>query len=310
MSKRPIIIDTDPGVDDTIAILLAAASNEIDIKAITPVAGNVDYETISQNAIRLADKLNINCKVGIGADQPLLIKNKTAGDIHGQGGLAGFILPTTARNFDGYAWDIINQEAISAGGELEIVTLGPLTNIAITLLRYPQIKPLIKRIVCMAGSGYMGNMNAYAEFNVWVDPDACDIVFSSGIPIVMCGLDGNEPCGLTIDELKEYIGLNTKQSDLIDHIFNFFIKRRGEPGQKDNNQVINDAITMAYLINDKIGKTEDMYVAVETKGSLSVGQTVVDRLNKYKKQPNASVLISSDKKLFKEMLHNAFAYYK
>ncbi|MEG1896259.1 MAG: nucleoside hydrolase, partial [Oscillospiraceae bacterium] len=249
-------------------------------------------------------------KVGIGAQKPLFIKSKTAGEIHGQGGLANFILPPSNKPFDGYAWDIIRDEAIAAKGALEIVTLGPLTNIAITLLRYPEIKPLIKRIVCMAGSGYMGNMNAYAEFNAWVDPDACEIVLNSGVPIVLCPLDGNEPCGLTVDELKEYIGKGTKQSDIIDHIFEFFIHRRGEPGQKDNNQVINDAVTMAYLINENIGTTKDMYVAVETKGTLCTGQTIVDRLNKYKKQPNAQVLLSSSKEVFKQMLDDMMVFYK
>ncbi|MEG1782848.1 MAG: nucleoside hydrolase, partial [Oscillospiraceae bacterium] len=171
MIKRPIIIDTDPGVDDTIAILLALANPQLDIKAINPVMGNVGYGDTSQNAIRLVEKLGIDCRVGVGSSKPLFIQSKTAGAIHGEGGLAGYVLPKATRDFDGYAWDIIKEEAIKAKGDLEIITLGPLTNIAITFLRYPEIKPLIKRVVCMAGAGYMGNMNAYAEFNVWVDPD-------------------------------------------------------------------------------------------------------------------------------------------
>lgn len=310
MIKRPIIIDTDPGVDDTIAILLAASNPQLDIKAINPVLGNVSYQETSQNALRLAEKLGINCRVGIGADKPLFIQGQTAGDIHGEGGLAGYILPKSTKKFDTYAWDIVKEEAIKAGGELEIITLGPLTNIAITLLRYPEIKPLIKRIVCMAGAGYTGNMNPYAEFNVWVDPDACDVVFSSGVPIVMCGLDGNESAGLTVEELRSYMGRNTKVSDLIDHIFEFFIARRLEAGPVDSLQVINDAITMAYFINPEVGTVKDYYVAVETKGSLCNGQTIVDRLNKYKKEPNAKVLLSSNKKLFKQMLEQMLEYYK
>lgn len=314
MNKRPIIIDTDPGVDDTIAILLAAANDSLDIKAINPVAGNVDYEMTAQNTIRLAEKLKISCKVGVGASKPLFVEGKSAGSIHGEGGLGGYILPATDRAFDGYAWDIVREEAIKAKGELEIVALGPLTNIAITLLRYPEVKPLIKRIVCMVGSGYMGNMNSYAEFNAWADPDACEVVFASGVPIAMCGLDGNEPCGLTVDEMEEYIKINaqvsSKQSDLIDHIFKYFIKRRGEPGQKDNNQVINDAITMAYLIDGKTGTTKKMYVTVETKGTLCQGQTIVDRLNKYHKEPNVEVLLSADKTLFKQMIKDMIEFYK
>lgn len=310
MIKRPIIIDTDPGVDDTVAILLAVANEALDIKAINPVSGNVEYALTAQNTIRLVEKLRINCKVGIGAEKPLFVASKSSEGVHGEGGLGGFHLPATDRKFDGYAWDIIKDEAIKAKGELEIIALGPLTNIAITLMRYPEIKPLIKRIVCMAGAGYSGNANSYAEFNVWADPDACKVVFESGVPIVMCGLDGNEPCGLTIDELTEFVGQNTQQSDIIDHIFKYFVKRRGEPGQKDNNQVINDAITMAYLIDENIGTTKRFYVAVETKGTLCVGQTIVDRLNKYWKEPNVEVLLSSDKLLFKKMLRDMMAFYK
>ncbi len=310
MLKRPIIIDTDPGVDDTIAIMLAKSHPELDIKAITPVTGNVPYSSTSQNALRLAKYLNIDCKVAIGADKPLFIESKTAGDIHGEGGLGGYILPSSDKDFEGYAWDVIKEEAIKANGELEIITLGPLTNIAITFLRYPEIKPLIKRIVCMGGSTYAGNMNAYAEFNIWVDPDACDIVFNSGVPITMCGLDGTEYAYLTIDELKGYIGKNTKIKDLFDHIFNFFIERRTASTDDDKLQVIYDAITMAYFINPNIGKTKKYRVDVETKGSLCAGRTIVDLFNKTKKEPNVDVLLWSDRDLFKDMLNKMLDFYK
>ncbi len=309
MNKRPIIIDTDPGVDDTIAIFLAASCDKLDIKAITPVLGNVSYSQTSQNALRLKEVLNLDCKVCKGAENPLFNAPQTAGDIHGEGGLAGYILPKAKGDFDGYAWDVIKDEAIKANGELEIITLGPLTNIAITLLRYPEIKPLIKRIVCMAGASYTGNMNAYAEFNVWVDPDACDIVFSSVIEVVMCCIDGNEYCGLTIDELKEYMNKNTKISSILDHTFDFFIKRRLEAIEYEPEQVINDAITMAYFIDENIGEVKDYYVKVETKGTLCKGQTIVDRLNKYKKQANVKVLVNSNKELYKKMLFDMIQYF-
>ena len=142
MIKRPIIIDTDPGVDDTIAIMLANAHPEFDIKAITPVLGNVSYSFTSENALGLVEYLGIDCKIGIGADQPLFIKGMDSDGVHGKGGLGGYMLKNSGREFDGYAWDIIRDEAIKAGGELELITLGPLTNIAITFMRYPEIKPL------------------------------------------------------------------------------------------------------------------------------------------------------------------------
>jgi len=309
MLKRPVIIDTDPGVDDTIAIMLANAHPELDIKAITPVLGNVPYKFTSENALGLIEYLGIDCKIGIGADKPLFIKGEDSGDVHGKGGLGGYMLKNSGRKFDGYAWDIIRDEAIKANGELEIITLGPLTNIAITFMRYPEIKPLIKRIICMGGSAYDGNVTPKAEFNIWVDPDACNYVFHSGVPMVMCGLDGTEHAYLTIDELKEFLGKDTKIKELFDHIFNFFIKRRTASTEDDKLQTIYDAITVAWALDPSIGKTEKYYVTCETKGP-NAGWTIVDHRGKYKKEPNMEVLTWADREKFKAMLGELLDYYK
>ncbi len=309
MLKRPVIIDTDPGVDDTIAIMLANAHSELDIKAITPVTGNVPYRYTSENALRLADYLNLDCKVTKGAENPLFIKAEDAGDIHGKGGLGGYELPATERKFEGYAWDVIRDEAIKADGQLEIITLGPLTNIAITFLRYPEIKPLIKRIVCMGGSQYDGNVTPKAEFNIWVDPDACDLVFRSGVPVVMCGLDGTEYAYLTIDELKELQGRDTKIKELFDHIISFMIDRREKAGEDDKLQTIYDAITVAYVLDPSIGKTEKHSVFVETKGP-NKGWTIIDRRNRAGNPLNVEVLTWADREKFKAMLEEMLEYYK
>ena len=309
MIKRPVIIDTDPGVDDTIALMLAKAHPELDIKAITPVTGNVPYRYTSENALRLADYLELDCKIGMGAEKPLFINAEDAGEIHGKGGLGGYMLPESGRKFDGYAWDIIRDEAIKANGELEIITLGPLTNIAITFLRYPEIKPLIKRIVCMGGSTFDGNVTAKAEFNVWVDPDACKLVFHSGVPVVMCGLDSTEYAYLTIDELKELRGRDTKIRELFDHIMNIMIGRREAATEDDKLQTIYDAITVGYVLDPSIGKTQKYYVTVETKGA-NAGWTIVDRLGKYKKEPNVEVLTWADRDKFKAMLEEMLEFYK
>lgn len=312
MIKRPIIIDTDPGVDDTIRIMLANSHPELDIRAITPVTGNVQYALTSRNALFLREYLGIDCKVADGSNTPLFIENKDAGDIHGTGGMGGYAVPVPKRGFDGYAWDIIKDEAEKANGELEIITLGPLTNIAVTLLRYPEIKPLIKRIVCMAGSATIGNMNPYAEFNVWIDPEAADIVFTSGIPVVMCGLDGNDYAGITIPDLHHYIekAKGTSVEDLFTHIFTHWVHRREAAHAEDKIQVINDAITMAYFITSDMGKTEKYNVRVETKGELTAGWTIVDRYNRNKQEPNIEVLTWSDRELFKKMLDDMLDYYR
>ena len=222
---------------------------------------------------------------------------------------SGYTLDTKGRQFDGYAWDIIRDEAIKANGELEIITLGPLTNIAITFMRYPEIKPLIKRIICMGGSAYDGNVTPKAEFNVWVDPDACNYVFHSGVPIVMCGLDSTEHAYLTIDELKGFLGKDTKIKELFDHIFKFFINRRENSTEDDKLQTIYDAITIAWVLDESIGTTNKYYVTVETKGP-NAGWTIVDHRNKYKKEPNVEVLETVSREKFKAMLEDMLERYK
>lgn len=309
MLRRPVIIDTDPGVDDTIAIMLAKAHPELDIKAITPVVGNVPYKYTSENAIRLADYLGIDCKIGIGAENPLFIKAEDAGDVHGKGGLGGYELPATDRKPDGYAWDIIRDEAIKANGELELITLGPLTNIAITFMRYPEIKPLIKRIWCMGGSTYDGNITAKAEFNIWVDPDACNYVFKSGVPVTMCGLDGTEYAYLTIDELRSLQGRETKIKEVFDHILGFMIGRREKAPEDDKLQTIYDAVTVAYVLDQSIGRTTKYHVSVETKGP-NAGWTIVDKRNKQKKPLNVDVLEWADREKFKAVLEEMLEFYR
>ena len=309
MLKRPVIIDTDPGIDDTIAIMLANAHPELDIKAITPVTGNVPYKYTSENALRLVKYLGMNCTVTNGAANPLFIKGEDAGSVHGKGGLGGYELPPSDKKLESYAWDVIKEEAIKADGELEIIALGPLTNIAITLLRYPEIKPLIRRIVCMGGSQYDGNVTPKAEFNFWIDPDAVDIVFRSGIPIVMCGLDGTEHAYLTIDELKDLQGRDTKIRDLFDHIMSFMIGRREAATDDDKLQTIYDAITIAYVLDPTIGKTEKHSVFVETKGP-NKGWTIIDRRNRAGNPLNVEVLTWADRNKFKNMLEEMLEYYK
>ena len=306
MNKRPIIIDCDPGVDDTIAIFLAASYEGFDIKAINPVAGNVGYGMTSQNALRLASMLKLNCRVGVGADKPLFKPMRTAGAIHGEGGLGGYILPKPDRDFDkAYAWDIMYEEAVKAGGELEVIVLGPLTNVAIAILRYPQLKTLIKRIVFMGGSAHYGNMSAYAEFNIWVDPDACDVVLRSGIPLAMCGLDGNFSAGYTKQEVLDLKSEGSLVSDVMNHIVGFFIEEAKDV--PEHVFVINDAITMAYFIDENIAaEIKPCHVACETRGRLTAGQTIVsDRGDK-----NCEVLIKADKALYSKMIFDMINYYK
>ena len=285
MTKIPLIIDTDLTTDDVVAIAVAANCEKFDIRAITC------YGEWFMETVQLRNSLGLDCPVCWGAMKPLFRQENDV-DIYGS------IQP----DFDGntrinpkdeeYPWDKIYAEAVKAEGSLEILTLGPVTNIAQTILRYPQIKPLIKHIFCFAGSGYSGNVAPYSEFNAWADPDALKIVFDSGIDVTMCGLDGIEPCTLNSEDLSEIYPINETVKTVVD------IYRRTAG---DEVQIPAAAATSCY-INCDTTPIKDFYVAVETKGTLALGQTVVDRLGKYKKVPNIKVVISSSKNQFLQNL--------
>jgi len=308
MNKRPVVIDCDPGVDDTLAIFLAASRPELDIRAICPVAGNVSYEQTSQNALRLRDLIGLDCRVARGAVQPLIAPSRTAGAIHGKGGLGGYVLPEARRDFDAdYAWDVLYQEAVRAGGALELVTLGPMTNVAIALKRHPDLAGLLKKITCMAGTAHQGNTNPYAEFNVFVDPHACEIVFAAGVPVAMCGLDGNDSCMLTRAEMASLFNVPSRITDVTSHIAHFIDTRNAEWGL--DGSTIHDLVTMACFIDPSMAVYEPCYTVCETRSASAAGQTVVDLWHTSGRQPNVDVLLRADKSRYLAMIAAMMNWY-
>ena len=285
MTKIPLIIDTDLTTDDVVAIAMVANCKKFDIKAITC------YGEWFMETVQLRNSLGLDCPVCWGAMKPLFRQENDA-DVYG----------SLQPDFDGntrinpkdeeYPWDKIYSEAVKAEGNLEILTLGPLTNIAQTILRYPQIKPLIRHIFCFAGSGYAGNVLPYSEYNAWSDPDALKIVFDSGIAVTMCGLDGIENCAVSKEELAEIYPINETVKAVIDDY---------RKNYKEELYIPAAAAASCYIKYDTTS-IKDFYVAVETKGNLALGQTVVDRLGKYKKQPNIKVVVSSSKQQFLDSL--------
>ncbi len=284
MNKIPLIIDTDLTKDDAVAIALAAECEKFDIKAIT-CYGEWFIETV-----RLRDSLGLDCPVSWGAMKPLF-KQQSDMDIYGN--ITADLSEKTniSTKDEEYPWDKIYSEAVKADGKLEILTLGPVTNIAQTILRYPAIKPLINHIFCFAGSGYVGNAAPYSEYNAFIDPDALKIIFDSGINVTMCGLDGIKKCTLTKQEIKDIYPIN----EVIKSILDDYTK------QKEDDILIPAAAALSGFVNlDKADK-KTYYVAVETKGGISCGQTIVDRLGKYKKAANINVILNSDEMCFKNM---------
>ncbi|SCJ86844.1 Pyrimidine-specific ribonucleoside hydrolase rihA [Anaerotruncus sp. 2789STDY5834896] len=314
MKKIPLIIDCDPGTDDAVAILLANSCPHIDLLALTPVAGNSSYTYTSDNAVRLAGFMGGGCRVAKGAEQALIFDGlagyQNKDDIHGGHGMAGVLIENRAgaKQEDKFAWDVIYEEALAHPGELVIAAIGPLTNIAITLLKHPDIRHYVKRIYMMGGSATTGNVSPYAEFNVWVDPHACDIVFKSGIPVTMVGLNATRHAEFTLEEFEQLTDTPCAITFLLAAI-NKFIKEILRQGRRWD-LIMHDAITVGALIDPDMVKTAPYYVTCETESSQSIGQTVVDRGGHLGRTPNVDVAMYVDKARFKDMLQKMIAFYR
>lgn len=302
MNKRPIIIDTDPGIDDFFCIMLANARPEFDIRAITTIAGNSALSVVSRNALRIAHLFNMNTRVAAGSARALMFEfDIPEKSYHGPTGLGNVTLPDPPYGLDAKpAWDVIYEEAVRAQGELEIVPVGPFTNIAIALLKYPDLKGLIKRITVMGGSAAVGNVTAYAEANVWHDPHAAEVVFRSGVPVTMCGLDATFCCPLTTEQVHEMAEIC--RPDVRDTVKDLATYRNGEP--------FHDCVTVATMVDPSMAEVRDLYVSVElNQASQCFGQTLCDVTGTSRKKPNVQVILSVDSDKYTAMFRNMMNVY-
>ena len=310
MSKIPVIIDTDPGIDDLTAILLANSCEKFDIKAITAVSGNVEYQKVCKNALDIADFLNIDCRVGKGAARPLLVEPVFGHDIHGNSGLGTVVLPDAKREFDPKpAWDIIYEEAVAAEGKLVIFAIGPLTNIALALLKYPDLAGLIDHIYSMGGSAGAGNKMPYGEFNYVVDPHAAEILFKSGIDFTMVGLDACHyaTCGVELfDRLSK---ADSKVARVLKDLSKHYLSLNSAIGDKQTFTLF-DAITVAVAIDPTMLQAEYHNISCELKSPMTFGQSVVDFYDKTGKPNKCRVARTIDKQKYEAVMLNMAEYYE
>lgn len=300
MSKIPIIFDCDTGTDDAIAIISALYSNELDIRAFTTVSGNVHLNHTASNTLNLIDYLGFDIKVAKGADKPMSRELKTA-DCHGLEGLGDVKLPKSNKSFyEKDAIETIYEEAVRFNGELQIVAVAPLTNIALAILKYPDLKKLIKHITIMGGAIEGGNMSRVAEFNIFVDPEAAKVVFDSGIPITMVGLDVTTKTILYEDEIEKYKTIDSKAGNLVYNILKYMIDRSIE-GEMES-AVMHDGLALGVCIHPEFVKTRYLYVNVETKGEYTFGHTFCDVENITGYSPNCNVAVEVDAKSYKNWL--------
>jgi inosine-uridine nucleoside N-ribohydrolase len=313
-SPQRVIIDTDPGTDDALAILLALNSPEFKVEALTVVPGNVEAAQGLDNALRivsLAGRCDI--PVAAGAQHPLNQKLITAQYWHGRNGLADLELPPSKCKADPrFAPDLIIQLIHQYPHEITLIPVGPLTNIALAVSKDPSIASLVKNIVIMGGSIGGGNVDGAAEANIYNDPEAAQIVFNAGWVVTMIGSDVGERTLITGKDLRTLQSTHGPQNDLASNIVNFYVARSVANGYE--GAAMYDPLAVAVAMDPTFCTLKDMHVDVETKGEFTRGETVANRMGYDEKnvlhgdhyeidgliklKPNARICVSSDRDRF------------
>lgn len=304
-NKQAIIIDTDPGQDDAVAILLALASPEFDILGITAVAGNVPLALTEVNARKiceLAGKTDI--KVYSGAIRPMLRPLVTAEHVHGRTGLDGPVLPEPKMHLQNqHAVDFIVETLMARpAGTVTLCTLGPLTNIGLALVREPRIASRIKRIVAMGGGFFEGgNVTVAAEFNIYVDPQAARLVFDSDIPVTLIPLDCTHQVLTTKSRVEKFRAMNNQTGPAVAALLDFF-ERFDEEKYGTDGGPLHDPCVIAWLLKPELFKARLVNVAIECESELTMGMTVIDWWGVSARKPNATVCRGIDADGFFELL--------
>lgn len=300
--RTPIILDTDPGIDDAVAIAAAIFHEDIDLRLITTVAGNVSLEKTTLNALKLVEFFGRDIPVAQGASRPLTRQLDDASHIHGHSGMDGYTFAEPTRSvLPCHAIEAMRDTLMASKEPITIVPIGPLTNIALLLTIYPECRSKIDRIVLMGGSASRGNHTPNAEFNIYVDPEAAELVFASGLPIVMCGLDITSKATLTGEILASLPQMN-KTGAMLHSLFQHY---RG--GSMKTGLKMHDLCAIAYLVKPDLFKTVDTFVTVETEGKYTAGTTVVDLMNRMRQEPNAKVCMEIDVDAFRQWFFETLA---
>ncbi len=305
--RIPVVLDCDTGTDDALAILTGLACSDMEIRAITTVAGNVELKYTSVNTLNLVDHLGYDVPVAVGKSEPLIRPLHTAKEVHGENGMGDVVLPISNRAFDSEsAIDVIYREAKKAEGDLHLVAVGPLTNIAHLFMTYPDVKPLIKHLTIMGGAIDGGNMTPSTEFNIHVDPEAAKLVSESGVPQTWVTLDATLSATIEDTMIDELRTIDTKKAKLAVEILDYMVTRNRRFGIE--GAVMHDGLALASVAVPSLLKGDDFYLTVETKGEFTSGKTVVDVARVTGKPNNAFVTTGMDVEKFrawmKEMIVN------
>jgi inosine-uridine nucleoside N-ribohydrolase len=309
-SPRRVILDCDPGHDDALAILLAAASPALDVVAITTVAGNEELAKVTLNARRVCSVAGIHeVPVAAGCDRPMVRERVAAGSIHGASGLDGPEWPEPTVALDPrHAVDLIVDEAMGSSGSISVVATGPLTNLATALRRAPAIAGRIDRIALMGGAIGLGNWTPAAEFNIYADPEAAHVVFTAGIPLTMIPLEVTHQALATPEVLARVDALGSPVGQMTATLLRFFADTY-ERVFGFAAPPVHDPCAVAWLIEPDLVSTREMHVAIDTRSTLSYGRTVCDAYGTTGHPANADVGVGLDAARFWDLMLGALATY-
>ncbi|ETA80750.1 nucleoside hydrolase [Youngiibacter fragilis] len=301
MDRIPVIIDTDPGHDDAIALMMALASDRLDIRGITIVAGNNTIENTTNNAIRIIENFGRSIKVYKGAERPMVQILETPVDIHGKTGLDGTsLLEAKGRAEDKNAIQFLEDELKSTSERITIIAIGPLTNIGTLLAAAPEMKDRIDEICIMGGAALGGNKTPTSEFNIWQDPEAAHIVFTSGIPVTMCGLDVTYKSSLFEADVERINKIGNKAGILASEILDFYGK--AIEGRGNKGIAVHDAVAVAKILRPDLFKSEMYNVVIDLDGKYTRGCTVTDLINVTGAHKNAEVVLDVDRERFVDFM--------
>ncbi|WP_404680395.1 pyrimidine-specific ribonucleoside hydrolase RihA [Raoultella terrigena] len=307
----PIILDCDPGHDDAIAIILALASPELDVKAITSSAGNQTPEKTLRNVLRMLTLLQRqDIPVAGGARKPLMRELIIADNVHGESGLDGPALPEpdfAPQNCT--AVELMAKTLRESPQPVTIVATGPQTNVALLLNGHPELHDKIARIVMMGGAMVLGNWQPAAEFNIYVDPEAAEIVFQSGIPVVMAGLDVTHRAQIHDMDIERFRQVGNPVATIVAELLDFFMEYHKDAKWGFTGAPLHDPCTIAWLLKPELFTCVERWVGVETQGKYTQGMTVVDYYFLTGNQPNTTVLLDVDREGFVDLLTERLAFY-
>ncbi len=308
----PIILDCDPGHDDAIALVLALASPELEVKAVTSSAGNQTPDKTLRNVLRMLTLLKrSDIPVAGGAVKPLMRDLIIADNVHGETGLDGPALPEPGfapQNCT--AVELMAKVLRESPEPVTLVATGPQTNVAPLLNSHPELHAKIARIVIMGGAMGLGNWTPAAEFNIYVDPEAAEIVFQSGIPVVMAGLDVTHRAQIMADDIERFRAINNPVARTVAELLDFFMEYHKTEKWGFQGAPLHDPCTIAWLLKPEIFTTARRWVGVETQGKYTQGMTVVDYFMLSGNEPNTDIMLDIDRQAFVDLLAERLAFYQ